>query len=79
MCETAYGYYPKSCCISFDDQIIMNIKEVKKSDFIDAMEENQKDVRKMVMDSYHDIEKGKGRDYKEFFAELESRYRNANV
>lgn len=48
---------------------------VRKSDFIDAMEENQKDVRKMVMDSYHDIEKG--RDYKEFFAELESRYRNA--
>ena len=52
---------------------------VRKSDFIDAMEENQKDVRKMVMDSYYDIEKGKGRDYKEFFAELESRYRNANV
>ena len=51
---------------------------VRKSDFIDAMEENQKDVRKMVMDSYHDIEKGKGRDYKEFFAELESRYRNEN-
>lgn len=39
---------------------------VRKSDFIDAMEENQKDVRKMVMDSYHDIEKGKGRDYNEF-------------
>lgn len=52
---------------------------VRKSDFIDAMEENEKDVRKMVMDSYHDIEKGKGRDYKEFFAKLESRYRNANV
>jgi hypothetical protein len=52
---------------------------VKKSDFIDAIEENQKDVRKMVMDSYRDIEKKKGRDYKEFFAELESRYRNANV
>ena len=34
---------------------------VRKSDFIDAMEENQKDVRKMVMDSYHDIEKGKGK------------------
>lgn len=34
---------------------------VKKSDFIDAMEENQKDVRKMVMDSYRDIEKGKAR------------------
>ena len=47
---------------------------VKKSEFIDALEENQKDVRKMVMDSYRDIEKGKGRDYIEFFAELESRY-----
>lgn len=52
---------------------------VKKSDFIDAIEENQKDVRNMVMDSYRDIEKKKGRDYKDFFAELESRYRNANV
>ena len=52
---------------------------VKKSDFIDAMEENQKDVRKMVMDSYRDIKKGKGKDYKEFFAELERRYRNANI
>ena len=52
---------------------------VQKSDLINAMEKNQKDVRKMVMDSYHDIEKGKGRDYKEFFAELESRYRDANV
>ena len=52
---------------------------VRKSDFIDAMEENQKDVRKMVMDSYHDIEKGKRIDYKELFAELESRYRNESV
>ena len=52
---------------------------VRKSDIIDAMEENQKEIRKMVMDSYHDMENGKGRDYKEFFAELESRYRNANV
>ena len=51
----------------------------RKSDFIDAMKENQKDVRKMAMDSYRDIEKGKGRDYKEFFAKLESRYRNANA
>ena len=52
---------------------------VSKAELMDAMEENQKDVRRMVMDSYHDIEKGKGRDYNEFFAELESRYRNANV
>ena len=52
---------------------------VRKSDIIDAMEENQKEIRKMVMDSYHDMENGKGRDYKEFFAELERRYRNANI
>ena len=52
---------------------------VKKSEIIDAMEENQKEVRKLVMESYHDMGNGRGRDYKEFFAELESRYRNANV
>lgn len=52
---------------------------VRKSDFINVMEENQKEVRKMVIDSYLDIERGRGRDYKEFFSELESRYRNANV
>lgn len=49
---------------------------VRNSDFMDVMEEKQKDIHKMVMDSYHDVEKGKGRDYKEFFTELESRYRN---
>lgn len=43
------------------------------------MEENQKDVRKMVMDSYRDIKKGKGKDYKEFFAELERRYRKRRM
>ena len=48
----------------------------RPAEFIDAKKDNKKDVRKMVMDSYHDIEKGKGRDYKEFFAELESRYGN---
>ena len=51
----------------------------KQTNYAAAMEENQKDVRKMVLDSYHDMEQGKGRDYKEFFSELESRYRNANV
>lgn len=51
----------------------------KQMNYAAAMEENQKDVRKMVLDSYHDMEQGKGRDYKEFFSELESRYRNVNV
>ncbi len=52
---------------------------IKQTNYANVMEENQKEVRKMVMNSYHDMEQGKGRDYKEFFAELESRYRNANV
>ena len=51
----------------------------KQMNYAAAMEENQKDVRKMVLDSYHDMEQGKGRDYKEFFSELVSRYRNVNV
>nr|WP_295308558.1 hypothetical protein [uncultured Blautia sp.] len=51
----------------------------KQTNYAAAMAENQKDVRKMVLDSYHDMEQGKGRDYKEFFSELESRYRNVNV
>ena len=50
---------------------------IKQTNYATVMEENQKEVRKMVMNSYHDMEQGKGRDYKEFFAELESR--NANV
>ena len=52
---------------------------IKQTNYATVMEENQKEVRKMVMNSYHDMEQGKGRDYKEFFAELERRYRNANV
>ena len=31
-------------------------------------------VRQKVMDSYQDMLSGKGRDYKVFFVELESRY-----
>lgn len=46
------------------------------TDLIDVMEENKKDIRELVMKSYYDIDKGKGREYKDFFAELESRYKN---
>lgn len=44
-----------------------------------AMEENQKNVREMVMESYRDMLAGKGRDYKEFFSEMESRYDHAEL
>ncbi len=36
--------------------------------------ENQQQIRKMVLDSYRDIAEGKGRDCNEFFDELEKRY-----
>lgn len=41
------------------------------------LDENQKQVREMVMESYYDIAAGKGRDCNEFFDELEKRYSNA--
>lgn len=43
------------------------------------MNENKKNVREMVMESYHDMQMGKGRNYKEFFSEMESRYKNAKL
>lgn len=42
-------------------------------------EENQQNVREMVMESYHDMQLGKGRDYKQFFSELESSYDHADL
>ena len=52
---------------------------MERKSFVTAIEENKKAVRKMVIDSYQDMLDGKGRDYKEFFSELESRYKNADV
>ena len=34
---------------------------------------DQNQIRQMVMESYHDIEAGKGRDCRDFFCELEKR------
>lgn len=42
----------------------------------EELEENQSAVRKMVMDSLDDVKAGKGRDFNEFFDELEKRYQN---
>ena len=43
------------------------------------IEENQRNVRGMVLESYRDMQAGKGRDYKEFFDEMGSRYDNGNT
>lgn len=40
------------------------------------LEENQKKVRQLVLDSLEDVKKGKGRDFDEVFGELEKRYQN---
>ena len=48
-------------------------------DYSREIDENQKQVREMVMESYHDIAVGKGRDCNEFFDELEKRYSNGSV
>lgn len=41
------------------------------------LDENQMQVRKMVLESYQDTTAGKGRDCSEFFDELEKRYSHA--
>lgn len=43
----------------------------------EELEENQRMIRQMVKDSLEDVKAGKGRDYNEFFDELEKRYQNA--
>ena len=41
--------------------------------------ENQQQVREMVMESHRDIITGKGRDCNEFFDELEKRYSDVDI
>ncbi len=48
-------------------------------DYRRKIDENQKQVREMVMESYHDIAAGKGRDCNEFFEELEKRYSDDRI
>jgi len=48
-------------------------------DYRREIDENQKQIREMVMESYRDIATGKGRDCNEFFEELEKRYSNDRV
>ncbi|MCM1201977.1 MAG: hypothetical protein NC312_12170 [Bacteroides fragilis] len=48
-------------------------------DYRREIDENQKQIREMVMEIYHDIAAGKGRDCNEFFEELEKKYSNDRV
>lgn len=53
--------------------------KVDRDSVMAEIEENQKNVREMVMESYRDIQTGKGRNYREFFSEMESRYDHADI
>ena len=57
-------------CISPAQQVL---------DYRREIDENQKQIREMVMKSYRDIAAGKGRDCNQFFEELEKRYSNDSV
>lgn len=54
--------------------IIMTSAEVLA--YEKELEENQRTVRQMVLDSLEDVRAGKGRDFNEFFDELEKKYQN---
>lgn len=51
-----------------------DISKVDRDSVMTEIEENQNNVREMVMESYRDMQSGKGRDYKAFFSEMKSRY-----
>lgn len=53
--------------------------KVDRASVMAEIEENQKNVREMVVESYRDMQSGKGRDYREFFSEMESRYDHADI
>ena len=49
--------------------------EQQDLDYRIERDQNQKKIRDMVMESYHDIAMGKGRDCNEFFEELQKRFK----
>ena len=55
------------------------VLKVDRDSVMAEIEENQKNVREMVMESYQDMQAGKGRNYREFFSEMESRYDHADI
>lgn len=48
-------------------------------EYSDKVDDRQEQIREKVLESYKDISLGKGRDYNEFFDDLEKRYRNVSI
>lgn len=47
-----------------------DVSKTGRDSVMAKIEENRKNVREMVMESYRDMQAGKGRDYREFFMEI---------
>lgn len=56
---------------------VVNMTSAEVLAYEKELEENQKVVRQLVLDSLEDMKAGKGRDFNEFFDELEKKYQNA--
>ena len=54
----------------------VNMTSAEVLEYEKKLEENQRTVRQMVLDSLEDVRAGKGRDFNEFFDELEKKYQN---
>lgn len=50
---------------------------VQEIDYERELREDQKAVRKKILESMRDIKAGRGREYNEFFDELERKYTHA--
>lgn len=55
------------------------IPERKLQEYQNELNENEKQIRKLVLESYNDITIEKGREYNDLFDKLESRYSNEKV
>ena len=53
---------------------MFGLKMIRAVDYEKEMNENQKAIRDRVLESMSDIKSGKGRDYNDFFDELEKKY-----
>lgn len=55
---------------------VVNMTSAEMLAYEKELEENQRTVRQMVLDSLEDVRAGKGRDFNEFFDEVEKKYQN---
>ncbi|MCP1101388.1 hypothetical protein M2454_001123 [Aequitasia blattaphilus] len=52
------------------------MEEMRAIDCEEEYKDNQKVIRDRILESMNDIKAGKGRDYNDFFDELDGKYKN---